>query len=134
MTAVPAAEFQEPVLPRYGGGALSDLLPAVGARLGVAGCADPLGLPDADRWVVLLVDGLGDQLLTEYAEEAPYLTSLSAGRPALTVGVPSTSSTTQRSACGRPNGSAHPGTPSRAATAGSRSDSEPPPYRGTTGS
>ncbi len=93
MTAVQAAEFQEPVLPRYGGGSLSDLLPAVAARLGVPGCADPFGLPHADRWVVLLVDGLGDLLLTEYAEEAPYLTSLRAGRPALTVGVPSTTAT-----------------------------------------
>ena len=93
MKAAQAAEFQDPVLPRYGDGSLSDLLPAVGAHPGVPGWADALGLPDADRWVVLLVDGLGDQLLAEYAEEAPYLSSLRVGRPPLTVGVPSTTAT-----------------------------------------
>jgi len=82
-----------PVLPRYGSASLADLLPAVAARAGVPGCADPLGLPEADRWVVLLVDGLGDRLLAEYADEAPYLASLQGARQPLTAGVPSTTAT-----------------------------------------
>lgn len=93
MTAGIAAEDQELVLPRYGDAALSDLLPAVAARVGVPGFADPLDLPAAHHWAVLLVDGLGDLLLTEHAAEAPYLASLRGTRPALTVGVPSTTAT-----------------------------------------
>jgi Type I phosphodiesterase / nucleotide pyrophosphatase len=88
-----AADDPEPVLPRYGSRSLGDLLPAVAARLGVRGCSDVLELPDADRWVLLLVDGLGDRLLAEHAVEAPYLASLHGSRPALTVGVPSTTAT-----------------------------------------
>ena len=93
MTAAPTVDDVEPVLPRYGDNSLSDLLPAVAARVGVAGCHDPFELPAADRWVVLLIDGLGDRLLLENADEAPYLTSLRTGAPALTVGVPSTTAT-----------------------------------------
>ena len=44
--------------PGYGRGALSDLLPGIGARLGLGG-GDVLGLPDARRYLVLLIDGLG---------------------------------------------------------------------------
>jgi hypothetical protein len=93
MTAAPALDDVEPVLPRYGANSLSDLLPAVAARVGVPGCHDSMGLPAADRWVVLLIDGLGDRLLAENAAEAPYLASLRAGTPPLTVGVPSTTAT-----------------------------------------
>jgi len=81
------------VLPRYDKCSLSDLLPAVAARVGLAGAVDPLGLPDADRWVVLLVDGLGHRLLGEHANDAPYLCSLLAQHRPLTVGVPSTTAT-----------------------------------------
>ena len=88
-----AAPDPDIVLPRYADRALSDLLPAVGAHTGVPGWKDTLGMPDADRWVVLLVDGLGHQLLVDHEIEAPYLCSLLAGRPPLTVGVPSTTVT-----------------------------------------
>jgi hypothetical protein len=94
MTARPlAADDLEPVLPDYGRRSLGDLLPAVAARLGVRGCSDLLNLPEADSWVLLLVDGLGDRLLSEHAVEAPYLASLHGHRSALTVGVPSTTAT-----------------------------------------
>jgi len=90
--ADPAAD-PDLVLPRYTDRSLSDLLPAIGAHTGVPGWHDALGLPDVDRWVVLLVDGLGQQLLLDNAIEAPYLVSLLGAEPPLTAGVPSTTVT-----------------------------------------
>jgi hypothetical protein len=78
-------------VPAYGRASLSDLLPSVLASLGIAGEADALGLPDAARAVVLLVDGLGAELLRRHADEAPFLSSLR-GRP-LTAGFPATTVT-----------------------------------------
>lgn len=43
------------------------------AALGVPGVQNTLGLPTAQRYVVVLVDGLGSQLLSEYAGYAPTL-------------------------------------------------------------
>ena len=78
-------------VPAYGSGALSDLLPAVLSSLGVPGERDVIGLPETSRAVVLLVDGLGAELLRRHAEEAPFLTSLTP-RP-LTAGFPATTVT-----------------------------------------
>jgi hypothetical protein len=84
------------VLPRYRGGSLADVLPAVGAAMGVS-IADPgtpvPALPNARGWVVLLVDGLGWHSLCEYRELAPYLASMLGSREPLTTGVPSTTAT-----------------------------------------
>lgn len=82
------AELQ---VPAYGTGALSDLLPAVLSSLGVAGETDVLGLPETGRAVLLLVDGLGAELLHRHAGEAPFLSSLTS-RP-LTAGFPATTVT-----------------------------------------
>lgn len=82
--------MNEPVIPAYGAGTLAELLPAVGAHLGVPGASDPLGLPDADRYVVLLIDGLGWHQ-REHWDVAPFLAGL-AGQP-ITSGVPSTTAT-----------------------------------------
>lgn len=80
------------VLPRYGAGALSDVLPSIGAHLGVPGCThDPLGLPSSRRWVVVLVDGLGWHGLMRTLQHAPYLGSLL--EDPITVGAPSTTAT-----------------------------------------
>lgn len=84
---------QDMVVPGYGRSTLADLLPSVGATLGVAGCENVLGLPGSDRWVVLVVDGLGDVLLAESADAAPHLTELRRRGRALTSGVPSTTVT-----------------------------------------
>lgn len=78
-------------VPAYGAGSLSDLLPAVLASLGVEGEPDVLGLSETARAVVLLVDGLGAQLLRRHAGEAPFLSSLTS-RP-LTAGFPATTVT-----------------------------------------
>ncbi|MGC4153948.1 MAG: alkaline phosphatase family protein [Propionicimonas sp.] len=82
--------MSEPVIPAYGTGTLAELLPAIGAQLGVPGASDPLGLPAADRYVVLLIDGLGWHQ-REHWDVAPFLSGL-AGRP-ITCGVPSTTAT-----------------------------------------
>ncbi len=89
MTAAAAAS----VLPRYGDRSLSELLPGVGAALALPGFADALDLPQASRYVVVLVDGLGWQLLDRHRDVAPYLASLLDARPPLTCGVPSTTVT-----------------------------------------
>jgi hypothetical protein len=78
-------------VPAYGRASLSDLLPSVLASLGIVGEADALCLPDTARAVVLLVDGLGAELLRRHADEAPFLSSLG-GRP-LTAGFPATTVT-----------------------------------------
>lgn len=78
------------VLPGYGSSTLGEILPGIAYHLTGKG-QDPLGLPAADRYVVLLVDGLGDLLLQRSAVSAPFLS----GRRlrSLTSGVPSTTAT-----------------------------------------
>ncbi|WP_367138456.1 alkaline phosphatase family protein [Saccharothrix sp. HUAS TT1] len=78
----------EPLVPRYGSGSLADVVPSLLAGLGVPGMVDVLGIGGASRVCVLLVDGLGWQLLREHEADAPFLASL-AGSP-ITAGFPST--------------------------------------------
>lgn len=87
-------QFADQVRPAYGSAGLGDLMPSIGAHLGVPGCReDLLGLPAADRYVVVLVDGLGWNLLRRAAREVPYLASLLGDARAVTSGVPSTTVT-----------------------------------------
>ena len=89
----PGTSRPEPLLPAYGRSTLADLLPAVGHHLGVPGCDhDPLGLPDASRFVVFLVDGLGRSLVEGAADRAPWL-SAHLGEGSLTSAVPATTVT-----------------------------------------
>lgn len=85
------------VEPAYGARSLADVLPAVGAALGTpletAPAPTALSLPPAPSYVVLLVDGLGAELLRRHAHAAPYLSSLLDGSPPATAGVPSTTAT-----------------------------------------
>lgn len=89
------------VRPAYGTGSLADVLPSVLAALGVPGAADPLGLATrlagVRRVAVLLVDGLGHDLLPVAAPVAPTLADTLAGRLGtlrpLTSGFPSTTPT-----------------------------------------
>ena len=83
------------VAPAYHDRSLGDVLPAVAVAMGVdAGLgATSLVLPEAQRYVVFLVDGLGYELLRDHPEEAPFLHSLLGGRAPATVGVPSTTAT-----------------------------------------
>lgn len=83
------------VEPAYGDRSLGDLLPAVATALGVdAGLPrSGLQLPPAPAYVVLLVDGLGHELVREHPDEAPFLGSLLEGSQPATAGVPSTTAT-----------------------------------------
>ncbi|QDP96533.1 alkaline phosphatase family protein [Microlunatus elymi] len=81
------------IRPSYQRSTLADLLPSIGAQLGVRGCDDILQLPPADRYVVVLVDGLGWHLLRRAVRNAEYLTSLLGDARPITSGVPSTTVT-----------------------------------------
>jgi hypothetical protein len=79
--------------PAYGSATLADVLPSVSAALGV-GRADRLGLADhlhgARRVAVLLVDGLGADLVRAHADLAPTLAGLAAPLGDLQAPCPST--------------------------------------------
>jgi hypothetical protein len=90
-------------VPAYGRRSLADLGPSVLAALGVSGQPNVLDLPVLPRACVLLVDGLGWELLRAHAADAPYLSSLT-GRD-LTAGFPATTATSLGSlGTGRPPG------------------------------
>ena len=87
-----------PGLPEQLDGGLDRLLPAVASSLGVTGlgAAGDRTLAHADRAVVVLVDGLGAELLARRGGHAPFLRRL-AGQPSRSVtigsGFPSTTAT-----------------------------------------
>ncbi|WP_018684907.1 alkaline phosphatase family protein [Actinokineospora enzanensis] len=83
----------DPLVPWYGRGSLAEVVPSVLAGLGVPGMADALGLAGPARVCVLLVDGLGWELLGEYAQDAPFLAALAADRSPITAGFPATTAT-----------------------------------------
>ena len=97
------AELPAAGVVRYGEAALADLMPSVLAALGVPNEPNPLQLAESSCIVVLLIDGLGWNLLQRYAEHAPFLAGM-AGRP-LTAGFPTTTATSLASlGTGRPPG------------------------------
>jgi hypothetical protein len=88
------------VAPTYGTDSLAAVLPGAAGALGVdlttatglgsGECAAALGLPAAERVVVVLCDGLGHLNLAERAGHAPFLRSLLPDTRALTTTFPST--------------------------------------------
>ncbi|WP_375432815.1 alkaline phosphatase family protein [uncultured Friedmanniella sp.] len=82
------------LLPAYSTSTLAELMPGIGHHLGVPGCDhDPLTLPPSSRYVVVLVDGLGWQLLRRASRDVPYLGGLLRQGQSITSGVPSTTVT-----------------------------------------
>ena len=84
------------VLPAYGRSTLVEVMGSVASAIapetfGTEG--NVLGLPTAKRYVLVMVDGLGHELLTANAHRAPYLGGLLPGAIALTSAVPSTTAT-----------------------------------------
>lgn len=80
--------------PSYGPDGLAAVLPSVAASLGVPpGPAPIIELPPARGAVVVLVDGLGYELLARRGGHAPYLRSLLPGARRLDAGFPSTTAT-----------------------------------------
>ena len=82
--------MSEPLIPAYGSDSLADLLPSIGAQMGMRG-TNRLGLPQAQRYLVLLIDGLGAAQLAAHAELAPFLAGLP--QQVISSGVPSTTAT-----------------------------------------
>lgn len=82
-----------PVMPGYGENTLADLSDSVLASLGVPGSANPLGLAPAGRVCVLLVDGLGWDLLRSHRSAAPVMAVLMETGCWLAAGFPSTTVT-----------------------------------------
>ncbi|MEV4312614.1 nucleotide pyrophosphatase/phosphodiesterase family protein [Actinocrispum sp. NPDC049592] len=79
------------LLPRYGSGALSDVVPSLLAGLGVPGMTATLDLPQVRKVCLLLVDGLGWELLRQFPEDAPTLTGMAGS--SITAGFPATTGT-----------------------------------------
>jgi hypothetical protein len=85
-----APESPPPSLPRYGEASLADVAPSLLAALDVPGFGNPLGLEPVRRACLLVVDGLGQELLEANARHAPFLAAHAAARQPLTTGFPST--------------------------------------------
>ncbi len=91
--------------PPYGSGTLPDLACSLLASLRVPGERDVLGLPRADRVCLLIVDGLGWELLREHQAAAPFLSELAAAGGPISAGFPSTTVTSLTSlGTGQPPG------------------------------
>jgi hypothetical protein len=73
------------------GGTLADVSPSLAAALGVEGFTDTLGVGGDVRAVaLLLIDGMGADLVAEHADHAPALAELAARGRTLDAGFPST--------------------------------------------
>jgi hypothetical protein len=82
------------VVPAYHCTTLGELMPSIGAHLAVPGFPDDaFRLPQAERYVVILIDGLGWNLLRRAVRDAPYLASLLGSARPITSAVPSTTVT-----------------------------------------
>jgi predicted AlkP superfamily pyrophosphatase or phosphodiesterase len=82
-----------PIVPSYGESSLADLAASVLAALTGAPAANVLGLPEAGRVCLLIVDGLGLELLRGHQAAAPFLAELAFNSRPLTAGFPSTTVT-----------------------------------------
>jgi Type I phosphodiesterase / nucleotide pyrophosphatase len=82
-----------PLVPGYGENTLAELSDSLMASLEVPGAGNPLGLAPASRVCLLLVDGLGWELLRRHRSAAPFLAGLMETGCWLTAGFPSTTVT-----------------------------------------
>ncbi len=98
MTGVPTAAAV-PTAPDWSAGSLASVLPSVAGALGVARYAgrDVFDLPAAPRTVVVLVDGLGFDLLRQRSGHAPFLRRLMPGARRVPCGFPTTTATSMGS-------------------------------------
>ena len=95
----------QPLLPRYGQATLAEVGPSLLGCLGVPRESNVLGLPEVARACLLVVDGMGWDLLKQYKDVAPFLAGLLAGGRWLTAGFPATTVTSLSSlGTGRPPG------------------------------
>lgn len=83
------------VKPEYGKATLAEVMPAIAHHLApnLAGAQDVLHIPQANRYVLVLVDGLGHELLYNNRSRVPYLGGLLPKAIPLTCSLPSTTAT-----------------------------------------
>src|ERR1700745_2688639 len=93
-----------PIVPSYGAAALADLSSSMLASLdpGAPESQNVLGLPSTRRACLLIVDGLGWELLRDHPAVAPFLSDLARNSRPITAGFPSTTVTSLGSLCTRP--------------------------------
>ena len=82
-----------PIVPSYGESSLADLSASLLASLTGDAAANVLGLPETGRACLLVVDGLGHELLRGHQAAAPFLAELAFNSRPLTAGFPSTTVT-----------------------------------------
>jgi hypothetical protein len=82
-----------PPLPRYGEASLADLLPSLLAALDVPGLRNPFGVEPLRRACLLVVDGLGWELLLANRRVAPILAGAAERGGPVTTGFPATTVT-----------------------------------------
>ena len=82
-----------PILPSYGESSLADLSSSVLAALTGDPAGNVLGLPETGRACLLIIDGLGLELLRAHQAAAPFLAELAFNSRPLTAGFPSTTVT-----------------------------------------
>ncbi len=90
MTAEPTTSA---TVPDYGEGTLPDLATSLLASVGVDHAPNPLGLAQTRRACLLIVDGLGWELLRAHQAAAPFLSELTTTGRALSAGFPATTVT-----------------------------------------
>ena len=78
-----------PLVPLYGRSALSDLTPSLLAALGLSGHPNPLGIAPVGNACLLLVDGLGWDLVGQNRKHAPFLAKLADEGSSISAGFPS---------------------------------------------
>jgi hypothetical protein len=96
-----------PIVPSYGAATLADLSSSVLASLdpGSPESQNVFGLTPAQRACLLIVDGLGWDLLRDHPAVAPFLSELARNSRPITAGFPATTVTSLASICtGRPPG------------------------------
>jgi hypothetical protein len=81
-----------PIIPSYGESSLADLSASILASM-TGGDGNVLGLPGSGRVCLLVVDGLGWELLRAHQAAAPFLAELAFNSRPLTAGFPSTTVT-----------------------------------------
>jgi hypothetical protein len=96
-----------PIVPSYGAATLADLSSSMLASVNpdAPESQNVLGLPATQRACLLIVDGLGWELLRDHPAVAPFLSELARNSKPITAGFPSTTVTSLGSICtGRPPG------------------------------
>jgi hypothetical protein len=98
---------QSPIMPSYGTATLADLSSSILASLDPQAPPEHnvVGLTPAQRACLLIVDGLGWDLLRDHPAVAPFLSELARNSKPITAGFPATTVTSLTSICtGRPPG------------------------------